>query len=55
MEFHRYGCPTDDPTSTVAELLGAAGFSVAELREEGGAGIAWAIREPDLDASGSAG
>jgi FkbM family methyltransferase len=52
MEYHHYGCPTDDPTSAVRELLGAAGFSVAELREEGGAGIAWAIREPDAEASG---
>jgi FkbM family methyltransferase len=49
MEFHRYGCPTDDPTSSVTELLGAAGFSVAELREDGDAGIAWAIRNPDPD------
>jgi FkbM family methyltransferase len=47
MEFHRYGCPTDDPTSAVTELLRAAGFSISELRAEGDAGIAWAIREPD--------
>jgi hypothetical protein len=51
MEFHRYGCPTDDPTSAVTDLLGAAGFSIAELRAEGDAGIARAIREFDRDAS----
>jgi FkbM family methyltransferase len=55
MEFHRYGCPTDDPTSAVTQLLHAAGFSVAQLRAEGDAGIAWAIRAPDRDASGHAG
>jgi FkbM family methyltransferase len=55
MEFHRYGCPTDDPTSTVSELLGAAGFSVADLREEGDAGIVWAIRDPDLNRSAARG
>jgi FkbM family methyltransferase len=54
MEFHRYGCPTDDPTSAVTELLRAAGFSVADLRAEGDAGIAWAIRDPDRDAAGRA-
>ena len=54
MEFHRYGCPTDDPASAVTQLLGAAGFSVAELREDGDAGIAWAIRDPDRDGSGRA-
>jgi FkbM family methyltransferase len=54
MEFHRYGCPTDDPTSAVTQLLDAAGFRVAELREDGDAGIAWAIRDPHRDGSGPA-
>jgi FkbM family methyltransferase len=55
MEFHGYGCPTDDPTAAVTELLSAAGFSIAELRAEGDAGIAWAIRGSDRDAPGHTG
>lgn len=44
LEYHEYMCPAPDPTTEVRRRLEAAGFAIAELREEPPGGVLWATR-----------
>ena len=46
LEFHPWGCPADDPTAAVTELLNRAGFTIVKVTDGGdpGVGVAWATR-----------
>jgi hypothetical protein len=47
LEYHPYGCPTDDPRRSAHELLHAHGFEVTPLfyEPDNGVGMLWATRE----------